>query len=133
MSTQSILLRPRPLNHYSGTLLLLPLLPYRKLSKPLPSELWTEIFSFALFSEGKSSTLARNLLVVCSAFKVRLVRPDPHAKLTRIYIGYCITTDVRSCIYLAGIQGWLCFIHCLTGGLTSFIVGTILRTAKFCR
>ncbi|KAF9469673.1 hypothetical protein BDZ94DRAFT_1151715 [Collybia nuda] len=67
--SQSILLRPRPYAQFSGTLLLLPLLPHRKPVKPLPSEIWTAIFAYALQHDGEEPSLAAPLLRVCKAFK----------------------------------------------------------------
>lgn len=64
-----ILLQPRPYARVSGKLLLLPLLPLRKPVKPLPAELWHQIFALAVLDD-EGSILARSLLIVCHAFKV---------------------------------------------------------------
>lgn len=76
MSTvDAILLQPRPYARVSGKLLLLPLLPLKKPVKPLPAELWRQIFAFAVLDD-EESILARSLLTVCNAFKVSLHAPD---------------------------------------------------------
>jgi hypothetical protein len=72
MSTQSILLRPRPYAQFSGTLLLLPLLPHRNPVKPLPSEIWTAIFAYALQYDEEETILAASLVRVCKGFKVSM-------------------------------------------------------------
>lgn len=72
MSSQSVILRPRPYALISGHLLLLPLLPQRRELKPLPSEVWTQIFQHAIFRDGALDVrLAQVLLTICKAFKVR--------------------------------------------------------------
>ena len=71
MSTDTILLQPRPYARVPGRLLLLPLLPLKKPVKPLPAELWHQIFALALLDD-ESHILARSLLIVCNAFKVSL-------------------------------------------------------------
>jgi hypothetical protein len=54
--TQSnILLVPRPLQNPSSRLLLLPLLPSRKPYPPLPAEVWSLIFFYALDLERKAA------------------------------------------------------------------------------
>ncbi|KAF8689779.1 hypothetical protein AX14_003163 [Amanita brunnescens Koide BX004] len=68
MSTDTILLQPRPYARVPGRLLLLPLLPLKKPVKPLPAELWHQIFALALLDD-ESHILARSLLIVCNAFK----------------------------------------------------------------
>ncbi len=74
MSPATTLLRPRPYARLSGELLLLPLLPLRRPIKPLPAELWRQIFALALLDDD-NSILARSLLTVCKAFKVSLRIP----------------------------------------------------------
>jgi hypothetical protein len=69
MTTESIILKPRPYARYSGSLLLLPLLPQRPPFKSLPFEIWTEIFKFSLNSGTRH--LRRSLLTVCKIFHVR--------------------------------------------------------------
>ncbi|KAF8167479.1 hypothetical protein B0H34DRAFT_646177 [Crassisporium funariophilum] len=69
--TTQVLLRPRPYAQYSGTLLLLPLLPHRKPLKPLPSEIWTEIISFALacgVTGEMDSSWSWSVVMVCKSF-----------------------------------------------------------------
>ncbi|PFH52338.1 hypothetical protein AMATHDRAFT_46456 [Amanita thiersii Skay4041] len=68
MSTNTVLLHPRPYALVPGKLLLLPLLPLRKQVKPLPVEIWYHIFTFALHAD-EHAVLARSLLSVCKAFK----------------------------------------------------------------
>ncbi|KAF8641190.1 hypothetical protein AX17_000825 [Amanita inopinata Kibby_2008] len=68
MSAGNILLQPRPYAQISGKLLLLPLLPLKKPSKPLPAEIWYQIFAYALVGD-ENGTLAQSLLTVCKAFK----------------------------------------------------------------
>ncbi|TFK77489.1 hypothetical protein BDN72DRAFT_46323 [Pluteus cervinus] len=66
----TILLRPRPYARLSGALLLLPLLPQPTPLKPLPGEIWTEIFRCALQSDPQDiGETTRTLLTVCKAFK----------------------------------------------------------------
>lgn len=68
MSTsQTILLRPRPLAKFSGAFLLLPLLPHPKPLRPLPAELWSKIFAYALACE--EAKWSWSLLRVCKGFK----------------------------------------------------------------
>lgn len=64
---ERIFLCPRPYAQLSGQLLLLPLLPYPKPLKPLPSEIWTEIFAYVL--QDDDTAFASPLLRVCKAFK----------------------------------------------------------------
>ncbi|KAG2159604.1 uncharacterized protein EDB93DRAFT_1111104 [Suillus bovinus] len=77
--SETVLLYPRPLARYPGSLLLLPLLPHRPPLKPLPSEIWSSIFVQALFEGGQDaqSHNAHNnirrsclsLMLVCKGFK----------------------------------------------------------------
>ncbi|KAF8808005.1 hypothetical protein BYT27DRAFT_7223754 [Phlegmacium glaucopus] len=71
-SAETIILRPRPFALYSGSLLLLPLLPHRKPLKPLPAEIWAEILTFALAynraSREPAPVWAWSLVAVCKAF-----------------------------------------------------------------
>ncbi|KAF9556402.1 hypothetical protein CPC08DRAFT_93941 [Agrocybe pediades] len=67
----SVLLRPRPYETSSGALLLLPLLPQPEPLKPLPSEIWANIFMFSLASSSndkRSKPWAWALLTICKAF-----------------------------------------------------------------
>lgn len=94
MSTDTILLQPRPYARVSGRLLLLPLLPLKKPIKPLPVELWHQIFALALLDD-EDTILARSLLTVCKAFKVSLRVPVTRIHLqldtTRRYLCPCYT------------------------------------------
>jgi hypothetical protein len=65
-----ILLRPRPLAKFSSAFLLLPLLPHPKPLRPLPAELWSKIFAYALACE--EAKWSWSLLRVCKGFKVSL-------------------------------------------------------------
>ncbi|KAF8665296.1 hypothetical protein AX16_000317 [Volvariella volvacea WC 439] len=66
----SILLRPRPYAKLSGSLLLLPLLPQPRPLKPLPAEVWAEIFQWVLRFDAKTKEgTAWSLLATCKAFK----------------------------------------------------------------
>lgn len=79
MSTESILLQPRPLAQVSGRLLLLPLLPHRPVLKPLPAEIWWKIIGEVLDSGGHNFWRGHGipnrarlaLLTVCKSLKVR--------------------------------------------------------------
>ncbi|KIJ65066.1 hypothetical protein HYDPIDRAFT_89048 [Hydnomerulius pinastri MD-312] len=53
--SETILLCPRPLARYAGRFLLLPLLPHQPPLKPLPSEIWTNIFSLAVFATASEA------------------------------------------------------------------------------
>lgn len=46
-----VFLKPRPLALYPGSFALLPLLPKRPALKPLPSELWSKVFTFVFMGE----------------------------------------------------------------------------------
>lgn len=80
---QSILLRPRPFATSSGRFILLPLLPQRPATKPLPTEIWTRILSFVFAHYDRSSqqsssdqSFARmklGLVLICKTLKVRIV------------------------------------------------------------
>lgn len=80
---QNILLQPRPYAQYSGRLLLLPLLPQPKPLKPLPAELWAEIFRWVVYSEQvlRDVTTPKSLLTTCKAFKVS----SPHFVITFLF------------------------------------------------
>jgi len=77
-SAETTILRPRPFALYSGSLLLLPLLPPRKPLKPLPAEIWAEIFASALAynkaSREPAPAWAWSLAAVCKAFHVSHIR-----------------------------------------------------------
>ncbi|KAF8899136.1 hypothetical protein BD779DRAFT_1666859 [Infundibulicybe gibba] len=77
-SDLNILLKPRPYARASGELLLLPLLPQREPFKPLPSEIWTEIFKalrldialpvvYSKIYISKITALEKFHLLLCSA------------------------------------------------------------------
>jgi len=103
MTTEIVLLNPRPLARSSGRLLLLPLLPERPHLKPLPSEVWSKIFieAIELTSERPNSgskehftPTALTISRVCKSFKeiavpvlyshVRINKPHALDKLTTI-------------------------------------------------
>ncbi|KAI6008402.1 hypothetical protein F5J12DRAFT_828519 [Pisolithus orientalis] len=73
--SDTLLLCPRPLARCAGRLLLLPLLPQRPPLKPLPSEIWSEVFSFVLSESLAANPLAdrarlcMSLVMVCRSFK----------------------------------------------------------------
>lgn len=73
--SDTLLLCPRPLARYAGRLLLLPLLPRRPPLKPLPSEIWSEVFSFVLLQSIATNPsvdkarLCMSLAMVCRGFK----------------------------------------------------------------
>ncbi|KAH9950923.1 hypothetical protein B0H21DRAFT_720437 [Amylocystis lapponica] len=68
-----ILLSPRPLERISGSIILVPLLPYKPPAEPLPPEIWTKIIAYVFQSYAndnsqsreKREALGRGLLVVC--------------------------------------------------------------------
>jgi len=70
-STDTVLLRPRPYAKYAGVLLLVPLLPQQKPLKPLPAEIWADIFAYVLAS-GRNEGLSSSwwLAEVCKTFHV---------------------------------------------------------------
>lgn len=95
---ETVLLYPRPLARSSGRLLLLPLLPHRPPLKPLPSEIWSNIFIQVLFGDNQdpqSHTEHYNvlrscssLMLVCKGFKASSL------VFKRLYI--CIRTEVHA-------------------------------------
>ncbi|CAA7268031.1 unnamed protein product [Cyclocybe aegerita] len=68
----TILLRPRPYERFSGSLLLLPLLPEPKPVKPLPAEIWSDIIAFALGLrvpvESETTAWSWSLLKISKSF-----------------------------------------------------------------
>lgn len=79
MSTESILLQPRPFAQVSGRLLLLPLLPHKCPLKPLPSEIWWKIAGEVMSLSGVELEIEGRavdnhtrlaLLTVCKGLKV---------------------------------------------------------------
>lgn len=77
-----VILKPRPLQLDAGYFLLVPLLPHKKSTAPLPAEIWTEIFSHVYYGEDSADTprnfrrraepYRRDLLLICRALTVRL-------------------------------------------------------------
>ncbi|KAI0784963.1 hypothetical protein C8Q75DRAFT_338988 [Abortiporus biennis] len=70
----SVLLRPRPYALTSGSFLLLPLLPQRQPSKPLPSEVWNIILTYVIHDYNQLEPLSSEsrkigLLLVCKSLK----------------------------------------------------------------
>jgi hypothetical protein len=82
LQPQPVILRPRPLQPDAGSFLLVPLLPHRKTATPLPSEIWTEIFSHVYYGEDnvdptpnfrrRAEQRRRDFLLICKALTVRL-------------------------------------------------------------
>lgn len=70
-SSETILLQPRQYAQHPGKLLLLPLLPVPKPTRPLPIEIWSEIFIFAAASSGRDvTTWSFSYLTICKSLKV---------------------------------------------------------------
>jgi len=68
-----ILLQPRLYAQRPGKLLLLPLMPFKRPSKPLPSEIWGDILAFAVVGGGREATKwAFSYLTICKSLKVSL-------------------------------------------------------------
>ena len=82
---QQVILRPRPLQRNPGSILLVPLLPYRKTATPLPTEIWTGIFVNAYYGDDdvdptpnvrrRAEKYRRDLLLVCRALTVCSTNP----------------------------------------------------------
>ncbi|KAJ3845314.1 hypothetical protein EV361DRAFT_875134 [Lentinula raphanica] len=68
MNSQTVLLHPRPYAHHSGSLILLPLLPTKRVNAAFPIEIWTQIFEEVGFGRT-NSTHSLSLLLVCKKFK----------------------------------------------------------------
>ena len=65
-----ILLQPRLYAQRPGKLLLLPLMPFKRPSKPLPSEIWGDIFALAVVGGGREATKwAFSYLTICNLLK----------------------------------------------------------------
>ncbi|KIJ21981.1 hypothetical protein PAXINDRAFT_95433 [Paxillus involutus ATCC 200175] len=73
--SETILLCPRPLARYAGRFLLLPLLPHQPPLKPLPAEIWSNIFSLALSADTSGEPCTNvfswcvSLMLVCKYFQ----------------------------------------------------------------
>ncbi|KIP10073.1 hypothetical protein PHLGIDRAFT_125747 [Phlebiopsis gigantea 11061_1 CR5-6] len=73
--THTILLRPRPFARAAGRLVLLPLLPHRHATKPLPAEVWERVlrYVFAQYEECLPNidveTWKQGLLLICKDLK----------------------------------------------------------------
>ncbi|KXN88936.1 hypothetical protein AN958_06807 [Leucoagaricus sp. SymC.cos] len=64
----TILLQPRPYAQRPGRLLLLPLLPLRTPLRPLPVEIWGDIFALAVAGGGEGATSwAFSYLTICKS------------------------------------------------------------------
>lgn len=91
---EAVLLYPRPLARSSGRLLLLPLLPHRPPLKPLPSEIWSNIFIQVLFGDDQDPQahnvlrLCSSLMLVCKGFKA--------SSLVFKHLYNCIRTEVHA-------------------------------------
>ena len=79
---QPVILQPRPLQRDGGSILLVPLLPYRKTATPLPSEIWTQIFVNVYYGDDnvglptpnfrrRAEQYRRDLLLICKPLTVR--------------------------------------------------------------
>lgn len=69
-SETTVLLRPRPYARFAGILLVVPLLSGPKPLKPLPAELWVEIFAYVLEDALCATEHALKLGNVCRTFHV---------------------------------------------------------------
>ncbi|KAJ3575245.1 hypothetical protein NP233_g1233 [Leucocoprinus birnbaumii] len=68
--SETIFLQPRLYAQRPGKFLLLPLLPFRKPLKALPTEIWADIFAFAVAGGGREATRwAFSFLTICKSFK----------------------------------------------------------------
>lgn len=78
---QPVILQPRPLQRNAGSILLVPLLPHRKAATPLPTEIWTKIFTSVYYDDDddtdptpnvrrRAEQYRRDLLLVCRALTV---------------------------------------------------------------
>ena len=82
---QPVILQPRPLQRNAGSILLVPLLPYRKTATPLPTEIWTKIFVNVYYGDDnvdptpnvrrRAERYRRDSLLICKALTVRLNNP----------------------------------------------------------
>ena len=78
---QPVILQPRPLQLNAGSILLVPLLPHRKSTTPLPTEIWTKIFIDVYCGDdnvdptpnvrNRTEGYRRDLLLICKALTVR--------------------------------------------------------------
>ncbi|KAI6031530.1 hypothetical protein BKA83DRAFT_4201769 [Pisolithus microcarpus] len=106
--SDTLLLCPRPLARYAGRLLLLPLLPRRPPLKPLPSEIWSEVFSFVLLESIATNPsvdkarLCMSLAMVCRRFK-DVALPLMYANVNIRTVG-CLD-KFTTCLYAAD-QKW---------------------------
>ncbi|KIK70563.1 hypothetical protein GYMLUDRAFT_103208, partial [Collybiopsis luxurians FD-317 M1] len=67
MSSQTMLLHPRPYSRSPSALLLLPLLPMKQSNVTLPPEIWGQIFEFV--DTGQNSAHLLSVMFVCKRFK----------------------------------------------------------------
>lgn len=84
LPTQPVILHPRPLQRNAGSILLVPLLPYRKSAPPLPTEIWTKIVAHVYYGDDnvdptpnvrrRAEQYRRDLLLICKPLTVRLDR-----------------------------------------------------------
>jgi len=92
MSTESILLRPRPYARSGGRLLLLPLLSPKPQSKPLPPEIWYDILGYVFYRDAEDSQTVvgkesskLSLLTLCKSLKdIALPLLYSHARIRSI-------------------------------------------------
>ncbi|XP_006454253.1 hypothetical protein AGABI2DRAFT_182230 [Agaricus bisporus var. bisporus H97] len=80
--TETVLLQPRQYARYPGKLLLLPLLPVRAPVKPLPIEIWRDIFFFAAAGSGSEATAwPLSYLMICKSLK-DIAQPSLYSRVT---------------------------------------------------
>lgn len=82
---QPVISQPRPLQRNPGSILLVPLLPYRKALTPLPTEIWTKIFVDVYYGDDsvdptpnvrhRAERYRSDLLLICKALTVRWMNP----------------------------------------------------------
>ncbi|PPQ64245.1 hypothetical protein CVT24_008648 [Panaeolus cyanescens] len=68
-----VFLKPRPFEKAAGTFLLLPLLPQPRPMKPLPVEVWAQIFAFSLAAKENDHNdgyplKSLDFLIICKSF-----------------------------------------------------------------
>jgi hypothetical protein len=70
LAIPDIILSPRPWDPAAGKLVLLPLLSTNTAYPKLPTEIWARVLHFVVVPHDVAH---KNLLLVCKAFKVRVV------------------------------------------------------------
>lgn len=89
-----VILWPRPLQRNAGSILLVPLLPFREVSTPLPTEIWTKIFVYVYYGVDNvdptpnvrrgAEQYRRDLLLICKPLTVR--QNDPLKSFRRFLL-----------------------------------------------